>query len=538
MNEQRTDFELLRAFLRDDDQQAFTALARRHLNLVYGTALRKLEDQGAAQEVSQNVFAALARKAWQFAADDSLPAWLHRTALLEATSWLRGELRRRRREKTAIELRTTMKAEEPALHALEPLLDEGLLSLREKDRAALLLRFYEGQSLRAIGQSLRMREDAAQKRVASALEKLAQFFRRRGVKTATGSLAAAALQQTATSAPAIVATSVAQAAAQLTAPSMFGLATVLSHFGALTRTQTTALCAIVAVVPVVWQWNEAQQEQKATSSMQANAESLGARANELAAENDRQRAEVARLNAALAGAVQAQLNDAALLARWQNSQARLRDLLANSNYAWPTDATYVRIPKAVVKDLELQAPFAGSGALSEAALELYGITAEEKAATEQALGNYWKGVRSMMAAHAYETNVAGTAPGRVVKTVAIPPLGEELKTLAQNTQMQLEERLGPERAQMLFGGWDQGAIQIFWPGNLWRISEQPQTFTVWIDPTAKSEAGMRYGASWHSGSSGTSTEGPHGIGLLPRDIFTRFFAPWLEQFGITTPVTP
>ena len=49
-----------------------------YLDLVYATALRKVEDPGAAEEIAQNVFAALARKAWQFAPDDSLPAWLHK----------------------------------------------------------------------------------------------------------------------------------------------------------------------------------------------------------------------------------------------------------------------------------------------------------------------------------------------------------------------------------------------------------------------------------------------------------------------------
>ena len=110
MNEGRTDFELLRDFARNGDQLAFTSAVRRHLNLVYGTALRKVEDPGGAQEVTQNVFATLARKAWQFGADDSLPAWLHRTALLEAKMWLRGELRRRRREESAAQLGTIMTA--------------------------------------------------------------------------------------------------------------------------------------------------------------------------------------------------------------------------------------------------------------------------------------------------------------------------------------------------------------------------------------------------------------------------------------------
>jgi len=65
MNERQADFELLLGFVRRADQEAFAAVLRRHFDLVYSTALRKVEDTGAAEEIAQNVFAALARKAWQ-----------------------------------------------------------------------------------------------------------------------------------------------------------------------------------------------------------------------------------------------------------------------------------------------------------------------------------------------------------------------------------------------------------------------------------------------------------------------------------------
>src|SRR5437867_2601382 len=137
MSDRRQDFELLQRFTRDGEQSAFADVVRRHLDLVFATALRKVEDTGVAQEVAQNVFAVLARKAWQFAPDDSLPAWLHKAALLESKSWLRGELGRRRREQTAAELGTTMHTPEqqPAFQALLPLLDDALLSLSAKKTA-------------------------------------------------------------------------------------------------------------------------------------------------------------------------------------------------------------------------------------------------------------------------------------------------------------------------------------------------------------------------------------------------------------------
>ena len=242
MNERRQDFELLQRFTREGEQSAFADVVRRHLDLVFATALRRVEDPHAAQEVAQNVFVALARKAWRFAPDDSLPAWLHKAALLESRSWLRGELGRRRREQTATELGTTMKTAEdqPALAALVPLLDEALLSLREKDRTALLLRFYESHSLRDVGAAVGVSEDAARMRVQSALEKLAEFFKRRGFKAATVAVATAALEHTATTASAAVATAVVSAALQTTPPALAGLGWLLARLASLTKVQRRA----------------------------------------------------------------------------------------------------------------------------------------------------------------------------------------------------------------------------------------------------------------------------------------------------------
>src|ERR1041384_517932 len=123
MNERQQDFRLLQRYARYGEQSAFADLVRRHIDLVFATALRKVADAGAAQEIAQNVFSALARQAWRFAPDDSLPSWLHKAALLESKNWLRGELGRRRRERTAAELGTTMNNSEdqPAFRALVPL---------------------------------------------------------------------------------------------------------------------------------------------------------------------------------------------------------------------------------------------------------------------------------------------------------------------------------------------------------------------------------------------------------------------------------
>jgi hypothetical protein len=47
MNERRQDFERLQRFTREGEQSAFADVVRRHLDLVFATALRKTGGAGA-----------------------------------------------------------------------------------------------------------------------------------------------------------------------------------------------------------------------------------------------------------------------------------------------------------------------------------------------------------------------------------------------------------------------------------------------------------------------------------------------------------
>jgi RNA polymerase sigma factor (sigma-70 family) len=208
------DQQLLREYLDEGSERAFQDLVRRHVDLVYSTALRRLSDAGSAEEVTQNVFVALARKAPFLGRDVALAAWLHKTALLEARHLLRAELRRKRRQETAIAIGATMKEEDSVLKSLSPILDEALMELREKDRQAVLLRFFESKNFREVGEALGVGEDAAQKRVVKALDQLTRFFRRRGYPVSAVTLTAAALHGATQAAPAGLASLAAQTALQ------------------------------------------------------------------------------------------------------------------------------------------------------------------------------------------------------------------------------------------------------------------------------------------------------------------------------------
>src|SRR5213596_348631 len=208
------DRELLREYLDGGSERALQSLVQRHVDLVYSTALRRIGDAGLAEEVTQNVFVALARKAPFLNRHIGLAGWLYKTTLLEARHRLRTELRRKRREETAIALGTTMKEEDSLLKSLSPVLDEALMELREQDRHAVLLRFFENKNLREVGEALGVGEDAAQKRVAKALEQLTRAFRRRGYTVPAATAIGAALHGVTQTAPAALASVAAQTALQ------------------------------------------------------------------------------------------------------------------------------------------------------------------------------------------------------------------------------------------------------------------------------------------------------------------------------------
>jgi RNA polymerase sigma factor (sigma-70 family) len=459
MNEQPSDFALLREFVAERHQPAFATLAHRHLDLVYATALRKVNDVGGAEEIAQNVFSSLARKAWQFAPDDSLPAWLYKTALLESKFWLRGELRRRRREKTAAELGTTMKTPEdqPTFHALLPLLDEALLSLREKERTALLLRYYESQSLREVGVALRVSEDTAQKRVRSAVEKLSEFFRRHGFRTATVAATTAALQHTATCASTALMNSVVGAALQAAPPALVGLGALLARFASLSRAQTAAMSLLLVAMPMAWQVNErhgaAEDVRRIQTQLVAAQNARVAAQTEL----DRLRGILTRLQQSVMQANGAAARAAESAKAFDVWKKRIRSVLTADNYQWPDDSPFVRIPRSDLPDVWANNwgnwPLAQTGVIRSFARELMGLTPSERQSLEQTLQRLFESFEARRAG-IYETNQPTGDPFPVTaldfKVIVSPGLGDdEEKQLKDQLYRDLRDSLGEERWPVL-----------------------------------------------------------------------------------------
>jgi RNA polymerase sigma factor (sigma-70 family) len=181
------DLDLLRKFTRDQSQDAFTTIVRRHLDLVYCAALRQVRSPELAEEVAQSVFSDLARDAARLKPDTVLTAWLYEVTRRTAINVVRGEARRRLREQIACEM-NAMNATAADWTQVEPLLDEAMHALEETDRTAVLLRYFENKSLREVGKSLGTSDDTAQKRVSRAVERLREFFTKRGVTVGASGL--------------------------------------------------------------------------------------------------------------------------------------------------------------------------------------------------------------------------------------------------------------------------------------------------------------------------------------------------------------
>jgi hypothetical protein len=74
---------------------------------------------------------------------------------------------------------------------LSPQLDEAMAGLGTSERDALVLRYFQNQSMAEVGKFLGLAKNTAQKRVSRALEKLRAFFTKRGVSSTTAIIAGA-----------------------------------------------------------------------------------------------------------------------------------------------------------------------------------------------------------------------------------------------------------------------------------------------------------------------------------------------------------
>jgi uncharacterized protein (TIGR03435 family) len=240
------DMDLVREFAQSNSEAAFTELVRRHIALVYSVARRYTGNNGDAQDVTQAVFIILARKAAGLRERTLLPGWLYETTRFTAARLLRTNARRQQREQEAY-MQSTLNEADDIWERLSPHLEAAMSRLAERDRALLVLRFYQNKSGPEAAALLGIREDAAQKRMTRAIEKLRRFFAQYGVTISSEAIAGTISANSVQAAPAMLAKAVTATAIAKGATASISTLTLIE--GALkVMAWTKAKAAIVIVV--------------------------------------------------------------------------------------------------------------------------------------------------------------------------------------------------------------------------------------------------------------------------------------------------
>ena len=244
------DMELVREFATRRSDAAFETLVSRHINLVYSVALRQVRNPHLAQEVTQAVFIILARKAKSLGPDTILSGWLFRTAQYASADALKSQRRRQHREQEAYMQSILNEPESEAWALIAPLLDAAMLRLGEKDRNAIVLRFFENKNLREVGAALGASEDSARVRINRALEKLRKFFTKRGVMLSGTLIATAVSANSVQAAPVGLAATISAAAVKSSAVAVSTLTLVKGALKlmAWTKAKTTIVAGTALVL--------------------------------------------------------------------------------------------------------------------------------------------------------------------------------------------------------------------------------------------------------------------------------------------------
>jgi len=174
----------LEQYLKTGSDVAFEELVKAHGDLVFGVALRSTNSRELSEEITQEVFITLAKKAESIRESHKLPGWLHRTTVFCAANANRKEMNRRKTMKKYVDESEEINVsldDEPGWQEILPVLDRAISLLPQHDQEALLMRYYEKSSYQKIARFIGKSETACRKKVARALEKLEKSLRKEGV---------------------------------------------------------------------------------------------------------------------------------------------------------------------------------------------------------------------------------------------------------------------------------------------------------------------------------------------------------------------
>ena len=305
MNRQ-TDQQLLREYSERRSEPAFAELVRRYVDLVYSAARRMVCDSHLAEDVTQSVFVVLAKNATELTGCAVLSGWLHHTAQNLAANVVRSEVRRRNREQESVAMNELLSAEsETSWQAIAPYLDAALGEMEDADRDALLLRYFERKSASEMADILGISDEAAQKRVSRAVERLRELFSKRNVTIGASGLTVLITVNAVQAAPIGLASTI--SAAVLAGTAVTASTITLTKTIAMTTLQKTLVAAVFTASAVlggaaVQQARQAADLREQNQTLQREIAPLANQIQQLQNERDRATNQLATLLARKADA--------------------------------------------------------------------------------------------------------------------------------------------------------------------------------------------------------------------------------------------
>jgi RNA polymerase sigma factor (sigma-70 family) len=419
MNE---DPPLLRQFVEQNSEAAFRELVRQRIDFVYAAALRQVGgDAHLAQEVAQNVFLDLARKAPTLVGRSNLAGWLYTSTRFAAAKALRSRMRRLNHETeahTMNEILSDTGAASPRKadwQELRPVLDAAMHELGEGDREAILLRYFEGRTFADVGAAIGLAENSARMRVERALEKLRGQLARRGITSTAAALGATLVAQPVVAAPPGLAAAVAGSALE-------GLAGA----GALAVTRFLSLqnLAAAGVVSLADFFFYGKADARLETQLAAESARQVLALTEVRAGNAALRAENQRVAAEQTARAQAATAAAKL-----DPLARLRALV-------------VLIREGSLGRVQWRSYGIASEIVTPPVADLFALTPEESRQLTEHLDRAKNEIAALTMAHASIER----APGQIVMTIpAIPAARERYERLREGVQ----QALGAERFSLM-----------------------------------------------------------------------------------------
>jgi RNA polymerase sigma-70 factor (ECF subfamily) len=170
------------ALARDGDSEAFRALVERHSRAVYRLAYRMTGSAHDAEDVVQETFLKAYRQLPRFESRANFSTWLHRIAVNCSIDLIRARPHREQGQGDDLEQfgaaveNTDATGTSPERLMLstevQRRIDEAMGGLSRMERAAFILRHFEGRSIDEISQSLGLKVNATKHSIFRAVRKM------------------------------------------------------------------------------------------------------------------------------------------------------------------------------------------------------------------------------------------------------------------------------------------------------------------------------------------------------------------------------